>query len=341
MEVDQVLPLDEAVDPDQVAALVAHPLGEACHLGRNLRRVRTAGDDDQLMPWIQLEGRGQKQRQSLLACDAAVEERERPVRIDAKTSQRLGRRLRSVDLGIDAVVDHVHPVGVNLRIAGQHVVAYAFGDRYDTVGGFDGGPLAEHRKRVAAAELLGLPRPQRLQAVDRHDVRNGPHELGNVPAQIRVPRVAVHHVDTLDGPRHGEVDGHRLQRRGFGLRFRDGIPGLMACHSGLVAGSAPAVNRDLGQVAELSRDVLDGGARAPVDFGWIFAGQDRDLAYGATWTFKPLPERNASIAAKYSSSPNRLVIMASQSITPLTSSLSARSKLWTTAIEPMILISSL
>src|SRR2546430_13903859 len=114
----------------------------------------------------------------------------------------------------------------------------------------------------------------------------------------------------------------------------------MACHSGLVARSAPAVNRDLGQVAQLSRDVLDGGARAPIDLGRVFAGQDRDLAYGATWTFKPLPERNASIAAKYSSSPNRLVIMASQPITPLSSSLSARSKLWTTAIEPRFFISA-
>src|SRR2546429_1314937 len=108
MEVDQVLSLDEAVDPDQVAALAAHPLGEACHLGRNLRRVRTAGDDDQLMPWIQLEGRGQKQGQTLLARDAAVEERERLVRIDAKTGERLRRGLRPVDLRVDSVVDDMH-----------------------------------------------------------------------------------------------------------------------------------------------------------------------------------------------------------------------------------------
>ena len=70
----------------------------------------------------------------------------------------------------------------------------------------------------------------------------------------------------------------------------------MACDPGLVARRAPAVDCDLGQPAQLSCEVLDVGARAPVDLGWVLAGKNRDLGYGATWTFKPLPDRKASIA---------------------------------------------
>src|SRR5439155_6136830 len=112
---------------------------------------------------------------------------------------------------------------------------------------------------------------------------------------------------------HRQVDRHRLQRSGlrFGLRQRG--PRLVGRDTRIFAGRPPAVDGQLGQPADLAGQILDGGAGSPVDVGRVLAGEDRDLGYGATWTFKPLPDSNASIAAVYSSSPNRLVIMASQS----------------------------
>ena len=341
VKVDQVLPRDEPVDPDEVAPLVADALRQTRHLARDLRRVGAAGDDHQLMARIQLERGGEEQGQPLLPGDSAVEQGERPVCLDAEAGQRLGRRLRFVDVRVDPVVDDMQTVGVNPRIAAQHVLAHALRDRDHRVRAFDRCLLAERRQGVAAAQLLGLPWPERLEAVDGHHMGDRPHELRQVTSEVCVPRVAVHDVDALHSCRHREIDRHGLQRGCLGLRFRQGVPRLMVRDSRLVAGGAPAVDRDLGQPAKLSREVLDVSARTAVDLGRVLTGEDGDPGYGATWTFKPLPERNASMAFEYSSRPNRLVIMASQSITPLTSSLRARSKLCTTAMEPMILISSL
>src|SRR5439155_1613799 len=81
-------------------------------------------------------------------------------------------------------------------------------------------------------------------------------ELRQVTSEICVPRVAVHDVDALHSCRHREIDRHGLQRGRLGLRFGQGIPRLMVRDSRLVARGAPAVDRDLGQPAKLSREVV-------------------------------------------------------------------------------------
>src|SRR5260370_28654821 len=159
--------------------------------------------------------------------------------------------------------------------------------------------------------------------------------------------MAVHELDALHRGHHRQVDGHRLQRRGLRLRFRELCPRLVGGHPGLVARSAPAFHGHLGQVAKLAREVLDVRAGSAVDLGRILPREQRDpvlyrsIMPGPTSILRPVPDRKVSIAVEASSSRKRLVIIASQSITPLTSSESARSKLCRTAIEPMILISSL
>jgi hypothetical protein len=52
-------------------------------------------------------------------------------------------------------------------------------------------------QRVAAAELLLLPRPQRLQAVRGGDVREATEQLREVPAEVGVRRVSVHRLGAL------------------------------------------------------------------------------------------------------------------------------------------------
>ena len=62
-------------------------------------------------------------------------------------------------------MDHLDLGRVDIGIAAQDVLAHAFADGDDGGGGLVGGLLHPAGHRVAAAELLGLPRAQRLQAV--------------------------------------------------------------------------------------------------------------------------------------------------------------------------------
>ena len=59
---------------------------------------------------------------------------------------------------------------------------------------------------VAAAELLGLPRPVRLERVRRHDVRHVVQQGAEMAGQIGVPGVGVQDVAALEGRGHPQVD---------------------------------------------------------------------------------------------------------------------------------------
>ena len=111
------------------------------------------------------------------------------------------------------------------------------------VGGFERGLLDPAGDPVAAAELLGLPRTQRLEAVRGDDVRDAVQQLREVPGAVRVPGVRVHEVGAGDvlgdlqidaegregGVRVGELGGHEVgehvrlvarQRRSSARRLR-------------------------------------------------------------------------------------------------------------------------
>ena len=61
----------------------------------------------------------------------------------------------------------------------------------------------------AAAELLGLPRSQRLEAVRRHDVRHAVQQGRGVPGEVGVPGVGVDQVGA------GDVVAERLDLQGL------------------------------------------------------------------------------------------------------------------------------
>ncbi len=63
-------------------------------------------------------------------------------------------------------------------------------DRDHRVGGEVRGPLHPARQPVAAAELVGLPRPPRLQRVRRDHVRDAVQQPGEQPRGVGVPGVA-------------------------------------------------------------------------------------------------------------------------------------------------------
>ena len=140
--------------------------------------------------------------------------------------------------------------------------------------------LAPARQRVAAAELLGLPRPQRLERVHGRHVRDAVDELRQVPGEVRVPGVAVHDLGALDGGRHREVDRHRAQRRQVRRVARQRVPRLVADRA--LAVVAPRVDGDVLEPRELAREVLDVHARAAVDLGRVLAREQRDLHASTT-----------------------------------------------------------
>ena len=135
-------------------------------------------------------------------------------------------------------------VRVDRRVRGQHVPLHAPGHRDDRVGGLDRGALAERGQRVPAAELLGLPRAQRLEAVRGDHVRHAVQQLGGVAGEVRVPGVAVHDVGARAAGRHLQVDAHRAQRG-----VRAGQLGRLRVRGDarLVALAAEAVHPDVGQ----------------------------------------------------------------------------------------------
>ena len=146
-------------------------------------------------------------------------------------------------------------------------------------------PLAQARQRVAAAELLGLPRAQRLERVHGRHVRDAVGELGQVAAEVRVPGVASGRRSAPSTPaaidrsidiarsaaRCGASPASASQAR-WRRRRRRGAP--QAC---TVTSSS---------VRELAREVLDVHAGAAVDLGRVLAREQRDPHASTT---SPLP----------------------------------------------------
>jgi len=227
----------------------------------------------------------------LLAGDAAYEAHDRVARIHPPPFEDVGAGVGAVLVRIDPVVDDGHPSRVELRVRGQQVRAHCPADGDHGVGGVDPGPFAELRDLVAAgAELFGLPRAERLQAVAGHDVGNAVQEFGEVPGEVGVPGVAVDEVDALQGRGHGQVDGEdpqgrlRLPGRVRG-RDRDGPDPQPGAGWGGRARGAEAPHLHLDLPGQLAREVFDVDAGTAVDLGRVLAGQQADPHHRGADTF--------------------------------------------------------
>jgi len=243
-------------------------------VGPRRRRPRA---QDELGGGIELQGGVEQVRDALLARDPPDEDHGRARRVDPVPLEHAGGAVGRVLLRVDPVVDHPHALGVDRRVGGEHVAAHALRDRDHGVGGFERDALAEARERVAAAELLRLPRPQRLEAVDGGDVRHVVGEPGQVPREVRVPGVAVHHLGARGRRGHREVDRHGPQRGQVRLLSFQRLPRPMG-HDTLARRGVggPIVHRDLLQPRQLAGEVLDVHAGAAVDLRRVLAGEQRD-----------------------------------------------------------------
>ena len=155
----------------------------------------------------------------LLAGDAADEQDVRHRRIDAMGLEGVGRRVGVVEVGVDPVVDDVDARRVDAEVA-EDVLARALADRDDRIGQLHRRALDPAAHVVAAAELLALPRPQRLERVDGEHERDAVRQPGEDAGQVGVPGVDVDDV-RIDRVRHhrhvprqgGEHGAQALDRR--------------------------------------------------------------------------------------------------------------------------------
>ncbi len=168
----------------------------------------------------------------------------------------------------------MHPVGVDRGIGGEDVGAHRGGNGDDGVGRLVGGALDPRGDGVPAAELLGLPRPQRLQGVRGDHVRHAVQQPGEVAGEVGVPGVRVHQVGAGAAVGDGQVDAEGRERR-WRRRARRGRR-TPVCP--LVAPGAPKPCTRVGEVARArsagpARHVHPGAA---VDLGWVLLAQHVD-----------------------------------------------------------------
>jgi hypothetical protein len=174
---------------------------------------------------------------------------------------------------VDAVVDDTHALRVQRRVAAQDVGAHALADGDDRGGALVGALLDPARHGVAAAELLGLPWAQRLEAVRRDDVRDAVQQRREMAREVGVPGVTVHHVGARDIRHDLEVDPERLEGRvGRGEFGRD----VVGAGARLVAIGAEGPHAHVDEGAQRLDELGRVHAGASVDLGRILLRDDVD-----------------------------------------------------------------
>ena len=195
----------------------------------------------------------QQMRDTLLPGDPADEGDDGTAEVHAQIGQhRLARhRLgRIPDLGVDSVAHDVDSAGIDGRVHPQHVGTHPRADGDHRFGRVHRGLLDPRRDPVAAAELLGLPRPQRLQRMRGQHMRYAVQQRREMPGHPGVPGVAVH-----DGGLRGGAGHHQVRRQGRQRRVRAAQLGVGLIGERPRPRRAHAVHVDLAQTAQL-RDEL-------------------------------------------------------------------------------------
>ena len=108
----------------------------------DLRRIRRPGKQDDLGLGIKLLRRPHQLNETLLACDPSHEHHRRLIKVDAKTGDDVCARVGLEFLGIDAVLDHVHFVRIEIGIGVEDVLAHAGTDGDHRICGFEGSLLS-------------------------------------------------------------------------------------------------------------------------------------------------------------------------------------------------------
>ena len=196
----------------------------------------------------------------------------------------------------------------------QHVGLGLVGDGDDGAGLLDRGALHPGAQVVGAAELLNLPRAQRLERVDGQHAGHAPELGGEDAGHVRIPGVAVHQVGVEPVLGHAQAALERVHRAGKALvgalprlgPFRIEARGRVAGDRRIVAERAHLDVDPLGQRAAEIFHVHPGPA---VDVGRVFLGEQRDLHRSSAsiigWVTRQTPRsvRRNRLASNSGSSP--------------------------------------
>ena len=179
---------------------------------------------------------------------------------------------------------HDDLVGVEVRVRGEDVLAHAAGDGDDAVGMLVGVLFGPGAQIITAAELLALPRAERLQRMCGDDQRRTVQHLGEVSARHAYQVCAW----AMSRRRRGylQINAEGLQRRiRVGqLRGRSVAHDLQAAlrraisgDGGYIGFGARSVERTDGHVDPLGqhlRELFRVHACATIDIRRVFAGED-------------------------------------------------------------------
>ena len=294
-ELDDLALGDHLLDPDHAVARLAQPIHAGGHLGADLRRVRLTGAEHELDRRVEPLRGADEVGDALLAGDPAHEHDRGARRVHAAGLEHVDIRIGRVLLGVDAVVDHHDARGLDRRIGRHHVARHALRHGDHRVGALQRGPLRPGRERVAAAELLGLPRALGLERVRRDHVRHVVGQRRQVAGEVRVPRVRVHDVAVARRRGHRQIGRERAQRGELGPVPGQRVPGAVSHHRRRPVGRsrrAPGVDDDVLQARQLAREVLDVHPGAAVDLGRVLACQQPDLHDAASKRTTPPSSRS-------------------------------------------------
>jgi hypothetical protein len=155
----------------------------------------------------------------LLPRDAADKQHERRVRVDAELREHGRVRRRPVLLQVNPVVDDADAFGRH-AVEGLHVAAHRGRHGDDAIGVLVGGALDPRGGVIRRPELLDLPRPVWLERVRRQHQRDALERLHQASGEMRVPRVAVHHVGGGDRAAHHQIEQERGEELGVARVLR-------------------------------------------------------------------------------------------------------------------------
>src|SRR5271156_207345 len=169
VKLDGLPPGDHLLDPDDAWMVDARLGNLLAQLGGDFGGVGRPGAEYELDIGRQVADGVDEMGNALLARDAADEEDVRYVEVDSVVREGLGLGGLLVFGKVDAVVDDVDALGIDVRVGAEDVRPGALGDGDDGVGVEDGGALHPGAHGVAAAKLLGFPGAKRLQRMGGED----------------------------------------------------------------------------------------------------------------------------------------------------------------------------
>ena len=155
------------------------------------------------------------------------------------------------------------------------------GNGDDCIRHFQRGFLYPDRKVIAASELFALPRPKRLERMDRNDKRDAIILFCQNPTKMSVPRVTVHQVGVdvsgveIDASSHCPEGGAQWLRAGEIARVEFEADDLEVAFFKMLVAKATHFHRH--RLCQFAREITHVHTRTAINVGRIFVGEEKNL----------------------------------------------------------------